>query len=97
MRGVPAMRYQGDRVVQMEAELRWQFWNRFSLVGFGGGGKAWNKIEGTEKSQSTVAGGAGFRYEIARKYGIHLGLDAAFGPTAGPTIYIVAGSSWARP
>ena len=38
MRGVPAMRYQGEEMAQLEVELRWQFWNRLSLVGFGGGG-----------------------------------------------------------
>jgi outer membrane protein assembly factor BamA len=94
MRGVPAMRYQGDKVAQMEAELRWQFWNRISLVGFAGGGGAWTKVKESEQTQTTFAGGAGFRYELARKYGIHVGLDAAFGPTAGPTIYIVMGSAW---
>jgi hypothetical protein len=97
MRGVPAMRYHGDKVAQMEAELRWQFWNRISLVGFAGGGGAWTKVKESEEKQTTFAGGAGFRYEIARKYGIHLGLDAAFGPIAGPTIYIVLGSAWVRP
>ncbi len=94
MRGVPAMRYQGDKVAQMEAELRWQFWNRISLVGFAGGGGAWTTVKETEEEQTTFAGGAGFRYELARKYGIHVGLDAAFGPIAGPTIYIVIGSAW---
>jgi hypothetical protein len=97
MRGVPAMRYMGDRVAQMEAEFRWQFWNRFSLVGFGGGGGAWNNINGSEEVQTTIAGGAGFRYEIARQQGIHVGIDAAFGPLAGPTFYFVMGCSWVRP
>jgi hypothetical protein len=34
LRGAPIMRYQGDEVAQLEAELRWQFWQRFSVVGF---------------------------------------------------------------
>jgi hypothetical protein len=33
MRGVPIMRYQGEEIAQLEAELRWQFWKRFSVVG----------------------------------------------------------------
>jgi hypothetical protein len=66
-------------------------------VGFAGGGGAWNQVKESEETQTTFAGGAGFRYELARKYGIHVGLDAAFGPIAGPTIYIVVGSAWARP
>jgi hypothetical protein len=27
-----------------------------------------------------VTGGVGFRYELARDYGLHAGLDVAFGP-----------------
>ncbi len=96
MRGVPAMRYQGDSLAQIEAELRWQFWKRFSLVGFVGGGAGWTKFEHFEKAQTAVAGGVGFRYELARKQGIHMGLDVAFGPDD-PTIYITIGSAWLRP
>jgi hypothetical protein len=38
----------------------------------------------------------GLRYEIARKYGIHLGLDVAFGPD-NTAVYVQVGSAWARP
>jgi len=37
-----------------------------------------------------VTGGAGFRYELAREYGLHAGLDVAFGPD-NAAIYIVLG------
>jgi len=83
-------------VAQVEAELRWQFWKRFSLVGFVGGGAAWNNFERFDNSQTLVTGGAGFRYEIARKYGLHMGLDVAFGPDSS-AIYVQFGSAWARP
>lgn len=96
MRGVPAMRYQGEEMAQIEAELRWQFWERFGLVGFVGGGSAWNDFDRLENKQTVIAGGTGIRYEIARKYGIHMGMDVAFGPD-GTTIYIQFGSAWFRP
>jgi hypothetical protein len=96
MRGVPIMRYQGEEMAQLEAELRWQFWKRFSVVGFVGGGATWNELERFDNSQSVVAGGAGFRYELARKYGIHMGVDVAFGPD-NTAVYIQVGSAWARP
>jgi hypothetical protein len=96
LRGAPAMRYQGEEVAQVEAELRWQFWKRFSLVGFVGGGSAWNDFEQFSKAQSIVTGGTGFRYELARKYGLHLGLDVAFGPDD-PVVYVQFGSAWMRP
>jgi hypothetical protein len=98
-RGVPAMRYMGTVVTQIEGELRWQFWKRFSLVGFGGKGANWVEAERFEsffENLNTVgAGGAGFRYEIARKYGLHVGADVATGPD-GAAWYIQFGSAWLR-
>jgi len=96
MRGVAAMRYMGDDVAQLEGELRWQCWGRYSLVGFGGVGMT-RKNTGLVQNEHTVtAYGAGIRYEIARKYGLHMGLDVAFGPDD-PIIYIQFGSAWMRP
>ena len=96
MRGVPMMRYQGEEMAQLEAELRWQFWKRFSLVGFAGGGAVWKDFERFEDSKTVVTGDTGFRYELARKYGIHMGVDVAVGPDD-PAVYIQVGSAWARP
>lgn len=96
LRGAPAMRYQGEQVAQTEAELRWQFYKRWSLVGFAGAGLAQADIRGTERERSVVTGGGGFRYEIARKYGIHAGVDVAFGPDE-TALYIQVGSAWLRP
>jgi outer membrane protein assembly factor BamA len=96
LRGVPLLRYQGEEIAQIETELRWQFWKRFSLVGFVGGGAAWNHFERFDATQTVVIGGTGFRYEIARAYGIHMGLDVAFAPD-NTAVYFQVGSAWARP
>ena len=96
LRGAPMLRYQGEEVAQIETELRWQFWKRFSLVSFVGGGAAWNHFERFNNTQTIVTGGTGFRYEIARAYGIHMGVDLAFGPH-NTAVYIQVGSAWARP
>jgi hypothetical protein len=96
LRGVPMLRYQGEEMALLEAELRWQFWKRFSLVGFVGTGAVWTDFERLDNSQGVVTGGAGFRYEIARKYGVHMGMDVAFGPD-NTAIYVQVGSAWARP
>ena len=90
------MRYQGDEIAQFEAGLRWQFWKRFSLVGFVGAGAAWNNFEHMDNIQALMTGGTGFRYELARKYGIHAGQDVAFSQN-NTAIYIQVGSAWARP
>jgi outer membrane protein assembly factor BamA len=96
LRGAPIMRYQGEEVAQIEAELRWQFWRRFSLVGFAGAGVAWNDLQRGRSSQTIATGGVGFRYELARRYGIHVGLDVAFSPD-NAAVYVQVGSAWARP
>jgi outer membrane protein assembly factor BamA len=94
-RGVPAMKYLGEQVAQLESELRWQFWNRVSAVGFGGYGSAYVDNDRFESPKSVGAGGAGLRYELARKYGLHAGADVAFGPD-GAAWYIQVGSAWLR-
>jgi hypothetical protein len=96
LRGAPAMRYQGEQTAVLESELRWRFWNRWSAIGFLGTGSAWNDMDQFDDKQSVVTGGTGFRYEIARDYRLHLGLDVAFGPD-GAAVYVQVGSAWARP
>ncbi|NTV82283.1 MAG: hypothetical protein HGA24_12795, partial [Candidatus Aminicenantes bacterium] len=77
------------------AELRWQFWKRFSLVGFGGAGTAWIDLDRFERQSTVGSGGAGFRYELARKYKLHMGVDVTFGPDGG-AFYVQLGSAWMR-
>jgi hypothetical protein len=96
LRGVQALGYQGEQAAEAEAELRWQLHPRFSLVGFGGAGIARSDIAGRNLEESVTAGGAGFRYLVARRHGLHMGLDLAFGPDD-PVIYVVFGSAWMRP
>jgi hypothetical protein len=96
LRGAPIMRYQGRQVAQAEAELRWQFWGRISAVGFGGYGAAWRDAGGSNSTKAIQTGGVGVRYELARRYGIHGGVDLAFGPDV-VAVYFQTGSAWARP
>jgi hypothetical protein len=96
MRGVPFLRYQGEQMALFEAELRWQFWKRFSVVAFGGGGGAWNDFERLDNWQGVVAGGGGFRYELARRYGIQAGFDFAVSRDM-VAYFFEVGSAWMRP
>jgi hypothetical protein len=96
MRGIPSLRYQGEEVLSGEAELRWRFHPRWSVVGFGGVGVAWNDLEEFESQQEAASGGFGFRYLVARKFGLLAGLDAAWGPEDG-VVYVQFGNAWIRP
>jgi len=95
LRGAPATRYQGEQTAEAEVELRWQFWKRLSLVGFAGAGAAWTSALDFDRSESVFTYGTGLRYEIARKLGLHMGVDFAFGHD-GFVFYVQFGSAWTR-
>jgi len=93
LRGVPAARYQGDYVGVLEGELTWQPNLRWSLLAFTGAGRAVYDSSDFSSAPSEVSKGVGFRYQIARRYGLHAGIDVARGPE--DTIwYIQVGSAW---
>jgi surface antigen Omp85-like protein len=96
LRGVQALRYQGEQVAELEAELRWQLRPRYSVVGFAGAGTLRASIAERDRDETVTSGGAGFRYLIARRYGLHLGIDIAFGPDD-DAFYVVVGNAWLRP
>lgn len=93
-RGVEAVHYQGETVLSTEAELTWQMTRRWSLLAFGGYGQADggdSRIFGD--SGAVFSGGAGVRYQIARKLGLNVGVDLALGPQ-GESFYIQFGHAW---
>lgn len=96
LRGIPAMRYPGNKVASGELEVRWQFHGRWSVVAFGGYGEARIDDRPLRRSQTAGAGGLGFRYELARKFGLHAGIDVARGPED-TAVYLQVGSAWVRP
>ena len=96
LRGVPAVRYQGDQAASVELEARWQFFGRWSVVAFGGAGATRTNRQTFAATQSVGSGGFGFRYELASKFGLHAGIDVAHSPGT-TAVYFVVGNSWFRP
>lgn len=93
LRGVPKMRYQGKSTYVMETEQRFDFTTRWSLMGFGGLAKAVEENDSFSNAELIYNYGTGFRYLIARKFKIRMGIDVAwsnhdFG------YYIVFGCAW---
>ena len=93
LRGIPAYRYQDDVALMGEVEATWQVVPRWSILGFVGSGRAADSLDqlGSETGRHTY--GTGFRYLIARKYGVHSGVDVARGPEE-TYVYIQIGSAW---
>jgi hypothetical protein len=96
LRGVAAMRYQGDEMASAEVEARWQVRGRWSLVGAGGYGTAHTERNLFSATRDVWSGAVGFRYELARLFGMHAGMDFGFsdGESA---IYFQIGNAWFRP
>jgi len=94
LRGIPAMRYQGDTVVTGEIEYLWGVTPRWSVVFFGGAGRTEAIDRFKETGQTVAAGGLGFRYRLARRQGLQTGIDIARGPED-TSIYLTVGSAWA--
>ena len=93
LRGIPALRYQDDVAVVGEVEARWQAFSRWSILGFVGSGRVAESFSDLDKATSRNTFGAGFRYLIARKFGLHSGIDIARGPEE-TYVYIQVGSAW---
>jgi len=96
LRGVEAMRYQGDDMASAEVEARWQVRGRWSLVGAAGYGSARTDRALYSATRDIVSGAVGFRYELARKFGMHAGMDVGFSDDT-TAVYIQIGNAWFRP
>lgn len=96
LRGVPAMRYQGEEMASAEAEVRWQFYERWSAVAAAGYGTARTSTDLFSRSKDVTSGALGFRYELARRFGMHAGLDVGFSNET-TAIYLQVGNAWFRP
>jgi len=95
MRGIPAMRYQGNTLGLAETEWRWDFHSRLSGVAFVGIGKAVTLDQSWKNSRWHPTGGMGFRYLLARQLKLRAGIDVAHGSEQW-AYYIVLGSNWIR-
>ena len=61
----------------------------------GGGGTTRITRDAFAATQN-VASGGGFRYELARKFGLHAGIDVAHSPET-TAVYFIVGNAWFRP
>jgi hypothetical protein len=96
MRGIAAERYQGKADILTEAEARWDVVPRLSVLLYGGMGKAFDEWADFSDATLVYSYGTGFRYLLARKFKLRMGLDVAKGPADQWGYYVVFGSSWLK-
>ena len=93
IQGIPAMRYQGATAATAELRGGYDIRPRWTVLGFVGAGRAADSLSDLNSATSRTAYGAGFRYLMAKRLGMRVGLDVAKGPE-GTYVYIVMGSPW---
>lgn len=93
MRGIPVQRYQGKADILSEIEMRWDVVPRWSVMLYSGAGKAFDSWSDFGNTDWVWSYGSGFRYLLARKFKLRVGIDVARGPTTW-AYYIVFGSNW---
>jgi hypothetical protein len=93
MRGVPLARYQGTWAFNLETEELIRLTSRIGVVVFGGWGKALSSDVNFKEADDVWSVGTGFRYLMARLYGLYMGADIARGPEKWAW-YIQFGHAW---
>ena len=92
MRGIPALRYQGDTAGVFEVEGRYTFAERWAAVAFAGAGFT-DADEVLETSDDINSYGVGIRFKALRRENVWLGFDIAKGPEE-YAWYIQLGHPW---
>lgn len=95
IRGIPALRYQGEGMLLAETEQLYNLNKRWGILGFVGLGTTYSTAPDAGFGEVVWSGGTGFRYLIARKLGLKTGLDIARGPEDW-AVYVTMGTSWLR-
>jgi hypothetical protein len=77
LRGFSATDYLGEISSSAQLEMRWQFGNRFGLVGFGGAGYSGDSFSGIREHEAIPSYGVGLRFMVLPEKRINLRLDYA--------------------
>lgn len=95
LRGAPLMKYQNKNTTVTEFQVDWNLHRRWSIVGFTGIGNAFASLKEFSEGKSVASIGTGFRYLLARKFGMQMGMDFAQS-TDDFAFYFVIGTAWLR-
>lgn len=93
IRGIPALRYQGDRAGVAEIEGRYEIAPRWALLAFGGIGWTNTTSDAQESENAIRAYGTGFRFQALPDNNVWVGIDIARGPEESAW-YVQLGHPW---
>jgi hypothetical protein len=93
LRGIPALRFQGDTAGVFEIEGRYNFADRWAGIAFAGVGYTDTSAPIFDTENTIRAAGAGLRYKALKAQNVWVGLDFARGPEE-DAWYIQVGHPW---
>lgn len=93
LRGIPAMRFQGEDVVVAEVEGRFNFSDNWAMIAFWGKGWTDVRVPEAETQEDIKAWGVGGRYKLLKDQNVWVGLDYAIGPEDN-VVYVQVGHAW---
>jgi len=76
--------------ITAQAEVRWNFYKRWTALAFGGGRIA-DVVSEIGSANNNFAGGAGFRFMLAEKQKLSIGIDVAYAEDAKVSVYFQIG------
>lgn len=79
IRGYTDGKYRGNQLIAVQGEFRWNFYKKFSAVGFAGLATVFESINEDQNGQLLPAIGCGMRYNVLEKYHMNVGFDIAVG------------------
>jgi len=86
-----------DKVaVTAQAEVRWDFYRRWTALAFGGGGRVAGSVGDLGSSPTNWAGGGGIRYMLIEKQKLSVGLDLAYAENGTFSVYFQVGDWLAK-
>jgi len=94
LRGVPIMQYQSNNTMLVETEWRFVVYKRWSVDAFTGMGKAFKDFSAFGDATLVYNYGLGFRYLLADKFGMDIGIDFAWSNNGEFAFYLIVGSAW---
>src|SRR6478736_5945520 len=79
IRGYSQGQYRNDQVYTLQAEYRWNFYKRWSMVAFAGVASAVEKLADIPDNDLLPGVGAGIRFKMLPNEKINIGIDGAKG------------------
>jgi hemolysin activation/secretion protein len=91
LRGYSGLEFLDKKALTAQAEIGWNFYRRWTVLGFGGGGRVAKSISDLGSAPTNYAAGGGIRYLIDEKRKLNLGVDIAYAEGTEASVYIQVG------